>query len=371
MTHRPTHPAPVRPARRHAGFTLLELLVAIGIIVLMLGLALPAFRTITGGRSEEGAANQVAAMLGRARADALGLQIPRGVAFYTDATGQCRMAEVGAAVFQSWTTSANVNTTYSVGTYVTYTPSGATTPQYYVCIKAVPFNGNVDLSSPTPATWTPYWHEFVDASGTAAPVAPTPNDPTDAYHASDPYYAANGVFYDQLPDTDPVPLPLGVGAQVIADSATGTGTVRTQDAYYHDGVILFDAAGRLVYQSFVLSHYGLLGTAIGLSDSTGNPLNVAINATTSPPLPAATSPKKYAPGQPLPTSFGVVVYDRDAHDNQNFPSHDPTLDATGPGGSYGTVGASPPSPADEEQWLDVNATPLLINRYTGTLVRGG
>ena len=64
-----------------------------------------------------------------------------------------------------------------------------------------------------------------------------------------------------------------------------------------------------------------------------------------------------------------MLYDRDAHDNQKFPPHDPTLDATVVGG-YGTVGGATPTPADEEQWLDVNATPLLINRYNGTLVRG-
>src|SRR5947209_7537902 len=65
-------------------FTLTEILVVIVIIVIVLGMAVPVFHFITGSRSEEGAINQIAAMLARARADAIGLQKPIGIAFFTD-----------------------------------------------------------------------------------------------------------------------------------------------------------------------------------------------------------------------------------------------------------------------------------------------
>src|SRR3954447_12008766 len=69
------------------GFTLTELLVVIGLIVLLVTLAIPAFSIITGGRSIDSAQNQVSAILGRARADAVGLQEERGVFFYQETAG--------------------------------------------------------------------------------------------------------------------------------------------------------------------------------------------------------------------------------------------------------------------------------------------
>ena len=125
------------------------------------------------------------------------------------------------------------------------------------------------------------------------------------------------------------------------------------DRYLHDGVLVFDASGRLSFQQQAFSQYGVVGSSIGF-----NLANVQ------------RSTANLAPSQQylLDSSFGLVVYDREALANQNFPAQEPTFLATAP--AYGTVGASPPSEADEEAWLDVNAAPLLINRYTGALVRG-
>ena len=81
----PRRPAPAPgPAARAGGFTLTEVLVVVVLIVLLLGLALPAFNVLTGSRSTEGASNQIAALLGRARNEAIGLQTPHGVLFYLD-----------------------------------------------------------------------------------------------------------------------------------------------------------------------------------------------------------------------------------------------------------------------------------------------
>src|SRR4051812_29047662 len=70
--------------RRCDGFSLTEILIVIALIVLILALALPAFNFITGGRSIDGAQNQISAMLGRARTEAIGLQEVRGLLFYID-----------------------------------------------------------------------------------------------------------------------------------------------------------------------------------------------------------------------------------------------------------------------------------------------
>lgn len=70
--------------RRDGGFTLTELLVVIGIIVLMLALAVPLFNVFSGSRSVEGGQNMVSAMLQRARARALAMQERRGILFFED-----------------------------------------------------------------------------------------------------------------------------------------------------------------------------------------------------------------------------------------------------------------------------------------------
>ena len=69
-------------------FTLIELLVVIGIITVVSLIAVPAFRAMTGQRSTESATNQLSGLLGRARADAIGLQEIRGVAFFIEPESQ-------------------------------------------------------------------------------------------------------------------------------------------------------------------------------------------------------------------------------------------------------------------------------------------
>ena len=77
-----------------------EILVVIGVIVLIMALAVPAFNLIRGTRSVDSAENQIAAMLGKARADAIGLQQPHGIMFFIEPTsGRVNVAEVYAADF--------------------------------------------------------------------------------------------------------------------------------------------------------------------------------------------------------------------------------------------------------------------------------
>ena len=74
-----------RPGRPR-GFTLVELMVVIGIIVTILALAVPLFSVLRGGRSVDAGQNIVSATLQRARARAIWLQERRGVLFFDDQT---------------------------------------------------------------------------------------------------------------------------------------------------------------------------------------------------------------------------------------------------------------------------------------------
>lgn len=73
---------PIRSRQR--GYTLTEILVVIGIIVLVLALAVPAFNVLNGNRSVSAAENQLSAMLGRARQLALYYGREVGLVFYED-----------------------------------------------------------------------------------------------------------------------------------------------------------------------------------------------------------------------------------------------------------------------------------------------
>jgi Tfp pilus assembly protein FimT len=81
------------------------MLVVIGITVLILAMAMPAFNFMTGSRSLEAAQNSVSAMLSRARSQAIYTGQPTGVAFYQDAKTQ----RYAMALVQYDTTPAGTN----------------------------------------------------------------------------------------------------------------------------------------------------------------------------------------------------------------------------------------------------------------------
>jgi prepilin-type N-terminal cleavage/methylation domain-containing protein len=85
---------PKHPSARQA-FTLTEMLIVVGIIVLIVTLAVPAMNAITGNRSIDAAQNQLAAIIGRARQEAVGLQDYRGVLLFQDPNAdRCCAVEV-------------------------------------------------------------------------------------------------------------------------------------------------------------------------------------------------------------------------------------------------------------------------------------
>lgn len=310
----------VRRSFRGRGFTLTELLIVIGLIVLIMALAVPAFRAMTGGRSVDAAFNQLSAVFGQARNEAIGLQEKRGVMFYIDpASGRVNCALVR------------------------------------------------DAGSPPP------------------PPATQPPVPAE-------------VYLDLVPERDPLALPVGVGLQVVDNADVndnGTPTdpsddTRRDDGYLgynpnlittstgirYGGVILFDEYGRLVNKRF--------GFMIGKRDPTAPP--------NAPPVVTAIGelilglkpgdnvpggryalvPRQQMPGvaqehlRPPRSQLGFVLYDAETFRNLDFTDGDPQLGDP----NVGNYAGSGSREAKEEQWLDQNATPVLVNRYNGTLMRG-
>lgn len=294
--------------RRRKAFSLAELLVVIALVVLILALALPAFNFITGSRSIDGATNVVSAFIGRARAEALDRGRVTGVMFYIDQASQRRgMILVGETVAK-------------------YTALGAL----------------VD-------------NEYVD------------------------------VYLDLLPDREPILLPLGIDVQTIDNgSRNASGLIAPYfDRYLgfnaaiargtapqtsvgnasvpYGGVILFDGAGRLVSLKYAfrastgeleatanLTQMGLFLT--GIDQAAGAP------SATPDVMPKSTATSVDDADRFIRSQLGVVLFEEQPFRNAGFTLQDQEISG---GNDFA-----------EEAWLDENATPLLVNRYNGTLVKG-
>jgi prepilin-type N-terminal cleavage/methylation domain-containing protein len=323
------------PAAR-SGFTLTEILVVIVIIVLILAMAMPVFHFITGSRSEEGAANQIAAMLGRARTQAMGLQIPIGVLFSLDSEGQQDvMVQVGFAGCPDWSQTQNYNKFDCVKVTAT-NPNGATL--YFMCTQ----NNITGIVNKPPTTQ-------VDAVQ---------------------WRWVGGPPLELRQDGEVEILPKGVVVQTVCNGLIN-GSTRLTDGYLSTGLIVFDSSGRVSSQLYGVSDVGPLANAIGITPPGG----IAHAG-----FPSATN--VFRPGTTLfgmDSQFGLVLVQREALIGQNFPITDiPYTVADAP--PYPAQTSVPawqsaytngtPSKRDKESWLDQNSTPLLINRYNGTLMKG-
>ncbi len=275
--------------RNRSGFSLVEILIVIALIVLLLAMALPAFNFITGSHSTGGAENQISAMLARARTEAVGLQEPRGIMFYQDPVTQRVMI---------------------------------------VLVKQVP--------TPIPA----------------------PGGLTVDY------------YIDTL-DEDHIALPRGVAVEVIrsgttydakgvqnSDGFTGFNQFDTDhnnspDTIAVGGFIMFDAFGRLASVRCGLAmkdNYGTM-TAMNKLIALKNPDG------TIPQLPHY---------QPLlrDSGVGVLIFDEDNY--KGAMGQDALQDLTYQGIPYTAA-----QEGTREKWIQDNAEPVLVNRYNGTLVKGG
>jgi hypothetical protein len=171
---------------------------------------------------------------------------------------------------------------------------------------------------------------------------------------------------DKTLDSDAEPLPMGVGVKLVNDwGAASGGTIQASDGYVSIGVIMFDKNGQLTSQEFSISAYGFIGATNQMNQLPGTPNNYPIWTANNTAPSSETSPT-YAMAPGVQSQFGLVLFQRDAYQSQGFTNADPTYTSTS-NTSYST---GSPSEKQADTWLDQNATPLLINRYNGTLVKG-
>jgi type II secretory pathway pseudopilin PulG len=287
----------------------MELLVVIGIIVIIVALAIPVLNVLQGNRSSDAAQNQLQALINESRMIAIGLQRDAGVFFYID-------------------------------------PSTRR-------IHAILVQG------------------------------------TDSQAGDNPFAE---VFLDVVRDHESVPLTLGLSLQTI-DNATVSagGGPRSDDGYIgfntdsptgpgtiaYGGVILFDSHGQLASRNygFRLGYPGSGPGAPPVWSEMGKLL--MLNSSAPPPAPS------FVPGQPIgsggsPTppppqsSFGLVVFNAEAFRGFDYTDSDAQVAGSGfaNGATAGSLPGYPGPEQTEEDWIDKNSIPLMVNRYNGSLIRG-
>jgi len=334
----------------YPAFTLTEILIVIGIIVLMLALAVPAFNFITGSRSQNGAENVISAMLGRARSYAITNNLDAGVVFFLDpVTQRTTMAIVTRGLNGNASGSTPAEDAY-------YNYRGWTSQSWSTLPGAVPVFGNTQYQIGHEVIWpvadssenkllvTRSVHDASNTSATPMPAVPSVQPWTGTSGTASSANA--GLYVDLLPDSDFQVLPPGVGCQLINDPkhpTSGTGT--NADRYVRTGVIMFDPQGRL--ESIPIAFHGnsLFGAKLTMLP-------------TDPDVPNPNrNPDFYS-------QLGVILFDKEAFLTKGFSETDAVLSGT----QY--VNGSATDENHEEQLLDLNSTPLYLDRYNGTVLKG-
>jgi len=320
------------PAARCSAFTLIEILIVIGIIVLLIAIALPAFNAISGSRSVDAAANTVSAFIGRARLEAIGLQETRGVMFFIDPVSQESKIAIVKAVSRP------------AGT-------GSVTPVVLADAYVSSVDLYLDLADDKDLLTIPsgVGIQFVDDCNFTTGANPQRRD--------DGFLGFNSNYYEGVSD--------------VATPKKGTTLLKVQ----YGGVILFDSQGKIIVTSYAFKtravdevNVAFYPTAMGRRLFTVTNTDAeertarATFLNVAHVVPWQTQVNPAAPARPVRSQVGFVLYDKSAFESQQFTTDDPQL--------ADRVYITDPTEPGEETWLDENSTFYLVNRYNGTLVKG-
>jgi prepilin-type N-terminal cleavage/methylation domain-containing protein len=372
--------------RRARGFTLIEMITVLSIIIIVLAIAIPVWNALLGGTNLTAAQNKVAAVLANARADAIYNRQTIGVFFYTDPkTQQVAMTEVQVQVL------------YQPHPYPPTAAIGYTS-------LFVP--GSWTYTSSTNITWqgTPYstWNDL------------GPINSLELVNSTDPS-TGNINFY-----RDPVYLPKGVAVALNNDTynynlyATwlnpnppSNPTTPPIDRYLRTGCIMFNPDGTLASIPWGVPYFEWFSAA-QYNPPTGSPTapteNLLCKAMGMPTYYDTAS--TYTPGGgsppvvPLLSSVGLVIYDHDTYLNQHATMQVTVAGAAttiGDGAQFddsdmiasllptSTWVTNPPQQSPptapppgngfaahkfcEESWIDQNGTAMLVSPFNGSLIK--
>jgi len=344
-----------------SAFTLIELMVVLSIIIIIVAIAVPVWSTLSGNNSIATAQNQIASMLGNARADALYNRQMTGVFFFLDpTTGQTAMAEVQADLVAQ-TNPPAAGTAY----YPSYTTSSVTNGQTITMnnsnINVVPLEMVNYLINPLPTT--PGANAYVyyrDVLLLPAGVGVVLSNNVDPYGLT---YANNPTAYQQMN--------------------------ASLDRYVHCGAIMFDATGQVTTIPYAvpmvrqtpytvantLTMANQLGKRLGLfppvngaggSGNLGSQVQSGFNDGGAQPPP--TGSDLY----PLVSQVGLLLYDGNAYGNQRTSANAAFTKFDLEYALPGTPTYSMPliqDKRDEETWLDQNGVAFLVSPFNGSLIK--
>jgi prepilin-type N-terminal cleavage/methylation domain-containing protein len=423
-----TNPQPQRMSVRRA-FTLVEILVVLATISIVVALGVPLFNTLTGARSVEAGRNLVAAALGQARTVAVNEGAYAGVLFYIDpATERTAMSIVIVSdpksglddpdpydKYKTWISgqeykapgvdaagvpvrgdrvigfAADADSVYRGALYATNNGTGAISNplaseylryfgNYRPTVRS--FRAQVtDTATNTagnrPPRNGPYGYPgavttpdvFLWDSGNLTRGSKPPAESSTSQFGNDNWGDASDAIVTTYSVGGQQLLPTGIGVQLIIQpiirNAPGANVATTppapfQERYVRTGVVLFDPQGRLSsLRNVVIEENNALGNTLALNGNAqailagvgvaiydGGAFRDAVLGDTG--LRATQSDYIYQ----AVVGGGNIHYIDSLYDNF-FADQDNTNNAT--------------QEYNEELWLDNNTTPLLINRYSGSL----
>jgi len=339
------------------GFTLIEMITVLTIIIIVLAISIPVWNAMIGGNHLAAAQNQIAAYIASARTDAIYNRQTMGVFFFIDPkTQQTAMAEV------------QVQTLYQVPPA---NGSSVNTPSY--------------TSLFYPGTWAP---------GSPPTYSGMPNNgpvySLEMANSPDPNNAGNYVFY-----RDVVILPAGIGVALTCNTYTyneygvwsPNGFVNALDRYRRIGAIMFAPDGTLTTINFGVPLYETFTAAQYTTWQAGgqNPVSQLCSRIGMYENDLASNiPPNGSQNLPLISSVGFVVFDHDAYISQHATQQ--VAGVSAPSGDAFTdqdlnINLQPPvtavpvktTPAQdkfiEENWIDQNGTAWIVSPFNGSLIK--